>query len=349
MDKEEVRDFLRENTEYIERILESFGCHHIKTIPNKRVQSARKEGDNPTSIQIKLNKYLSTVFYTDNKYSQYEIKDIFSLVQFLNNECTLGESIQYICKICNLKYDKNIKKQSLSNSYQFLKHYKRSLSKENRLELYEEDIELLDESFKTRFIRDTCKLFYDDGIYEDTQDKFYVSYDILDNRVVFPIRNDIGDILTFKGRTCCEDYKTKGIPKYYYYYPYYGEFYLFGLFENYYDILNADEVIIFEAEKSVMQLDSMGIYNSLALSKKVISPFQLNKILKLGKSVCLAFDKDVSLEDIYIECRKFKGLCKVYYIYDYDNLLKDKDSPSDNSYDIFNKLYTEYKFEYKGE
>ena len=348
MNKDEIKLYLRDNPEYIENILESLGCHHIKTIPNKRVQSARQEGDNPTSVQVKLNDSLSTVIHTQNEFNKFEIKDIYTLIQFMK-DCTFGEAIDHICRICNLEYDKNIKKQNYSNSYQFLKKYKRSVNKESVLEDYESNAEILDESFKYRFIRDTCKLFYDDGIYEDTQDKFYVSYDILDNRVVFPIRNDEGKILTFKGRTCDKDYKEKGIPKYLSYYPYHGECYLFGLYENYFDILSSNDVIVGEAEKFVMQLDSMGINNTVGLSKKVISPYQLNKLLKLGKDIVLAFDKGVSLEDIYIECRKFKNLCNVYYIYDYDNLLKNKESPSDKGYEIFNKLYTEYKFKYKGE
>jgi len=348
LNKDEIKLYLRDNPEYIENVLESLGCHHIKIIPNKRVQSAREDGDNPTSVQVKLNDTLSSVIHTKNDFNKYEYKDIYTLVQYMK-DCDFTEAIAHICKVCDIEYDKNIKKQTYSNSYQFLKQFKRSINKENILENYENEAETLDESFKYRFIRDTCKLFYDDGIYKDTQDKFWVSYDVLDNRVVFPIRNDDGKILTFKGRTCDKDWKIKGIAKYLSYYPYHAECYLFGLYENYFDILSANEIIVGEAEKFVMQLDSMGINNALGLSKKIISPYQLNKLLKLGKDIVLAFDKGVSLEDIYIECRKFKGLCNVYYIYDCDNLLKDKESPSDKGYEIFNKLYTEYKFKYKGE
>jgi len=348
LDKSELKIYLKDNPEYIENVLESIGCHHIKIIPNKRVQSALEDGDNQTSVQVKLNDTLSTVVHTRSEFQKYEIKDIFSLVQFIK-DYTLGEAIQHICKVCGLKYSNNVKKQNVSTSYQFLKKFKRSLNKEARLEEYESETKILNESFKERFIRNTCKLFYDDGISEKTQDKFEVSFDVLDNRVVFPIRNDEGGILTFKGRTCDIDYKIKGIPKYISYYSYYAEFYLFGLYENYFDILNSEDVIIGEAEKFVMQLDSMGIHNSVSLSKKIISPYQLNKLLKLGKDIVLAFDKGVSLEDIYIECRKFKGLCNVYYIYDYDDLLSNKQSPTDRGFEIFNKLYTEYKFKYKGE
>lgn len=348
MDKNELKSFLKDNPKYIENVLEEIGCHHIKTIADKRVQSALPDGDNSTSIQIKLNDTLSTTVYTRNEFKQYEIQDIFSLVQYIK-EYTLGESIQYICKICGLRYTKNTKQHNHSNSYQFIKAFKKSIDKENRFNNYEDDANILDESFKFRFIRETCKLFYDDNIDESTQDKFYVSYDILDNRVVFPIRNDEGNILTFKGRTCDEDYKIKGIPKYLSYYPYRAEYYLFGIYENWFEIMTAKELIVVEAEKSVMQLDSMEINNCVAISKKSISPMQINKLLKLGKDIVLCFDKDVQLNEIYIECRKFRELCNVYYVYDYDDLLIGKQSPSDCGYEIFNKLINEYKFKYNGE
>lgn len=76
---------------------------------------------------------------------------------------------------------------------------------------------------------------------------------------------------------------------------------------------------------------------------------QIKKILRLGKPITLAFDKDVVLEDIFIECRKFKGLIDVYYIYDTLGLLIKKESPMDKGIDIFNQLREQCKFKYKGE
>jgi len=346
LNKDEIKEFLRDNPTQIEKILEDLGCNRIKTIPNKRVQSTRPpDGDNPTSLQVKLNKSLSSVIHTNNEYNKQEYKDIFSLIEYLQG-CKFNQAISYVCKICNLKYDGIDTKQERSSSYDFLKQFKRSISKKQSNLYYEESI--LNETFIERFIRNECKLFSDDGINELTQNKFGVSYDILDNRVVFPIRNDDGKLLTFKGRTLEENFKIRGIPKYYYYYPYHGEYYLYGLYENYFDILSADEVFVGEAEKFVMQLDSMEINNCLAVSKHSISPIQLNKLLKLGKDIVLTFDKDITLEEIFIECKKFKGLCNVYYIYDNLDLLEKKQSPSDKGKEVFMQLYNNCKFKYEG-
>lgn len=348
MNKDEIKIHLKDNPELIVDILEELGCQKVKIIPNKRVQSTQpnndKIHDNPTSLQVKLNDSLSTIIYTDNEFENQEIKDIFTLIQFTKS-CTFTEAINFICNICKIEFKGIVKKGEKSNSYEFLKQFKRSMNK--NINTYEETI--YNESFKERFIRKDCKLFYDDGVNSKSQEKFYVCYDILDNRIVFPIRNYDGKIVSFKGRSNDKDYIIKGIPKFIYYYPIIAMYYLYGYYENYYDILNSDEVIVGEAEKFVQQLDSMGIHNALSLSKKVISPPQLERLIKLHKDIVLVFDKGVSLEEIFIECRKFGGLCNVYYLYDKDNLLKNKESPTDRGFKVYNKLYTEYKFKYKGE
>lgn len=348
MNKDEIKVYLKDNPELIVDILEELGCLKIKIIPNKRVQSTQSNNDekhdNPTSVQVKLNDSLSTIVHTNNEFENQEIKDIFTLIQFVKSY-TFTEAINFVCNICKIEFKGAVKKGKKSNSYEFLKQFKRSVNK--NINTYEETI--YDESFKERFIRKDCKLFYDDGVYSETQDKFGVSYDILDNRIVFPIRNYEGKIVSFKGRINSEDYKINGIPKFIYYYPIDSRQYLYGYYENYYDIMLSEDVIVGESEKFVQQLDSMDIHNALSISKKVISEEQLNKLIRLHKDIVLAFDKDVTLENIFIECRKFKGLCNVYYIYDKDNLLKGKESPTDRGLDIFNRLYAGYKFKYKGE
>lgn len=344
MNKDELKIYLKDNPIHIKEILESLSCHHVR-ISSKRISSALPDGDNLTSINIKLNDSLSTTVYTRKEFENYEVQDFLSLVQFLK-ECSLNEAIGLICKSCNIEYNTHEKKSVKSNSYDFLKQYKRSLNKTNYIEEYEEIP--IDEDIKYRFVQCACELFLDDNIDYDSQYKFGVCYDVLDNRVVFPIRSDKdGSIITFKGRTNDDEYKQKGIPKYLYYYPFKGEFYLYGLWENYYDILNSDDIIVCEAEKSVQQADSFGVNNIVAISKKTLSQYQVHKLIKLGKNVVLMFDKDVTLEEIYCECRKFRGLVNVYYVIDNIEILHNKQSPFDCGYEVFNRLYTECKYKFE--
>ena len=82
MDKSELKIYKKDNPEYIRGVLEGLGCHHIKIVTNKRVQSSLPDGDNPTSIHIKLNDNLSTKIYTRNEFNNYETKDFITLVQY---------------------------------------------------------------------------------------------------------------------------------------------------------------------------------------------------------------------------------------------------------------------------
>lgn len=348
MDKESIKKHLKDNPIKIQEILESLGCTYIK-IGSKRVSCCNPEegSDNKGAISIKLNDSLSTSDYTRPTFQQVsQYTDFFSLIQFIE-ECTLSEAINYVCQMCGFKYTSSLKGGKRSSSYDFLKKYKRSLNKTNKFENIEEVI--LDERFTERFIRCTCDLFLQDGINEKTQEKFGVSFDTLDNRVVFPIRNYNGKLLSFKGRTNDKDFRIKGIPKYFYYYPICAEYYLYGYYENYYDLLDAKEIYVGEAEKFVLQLDSMGVNNCVGVSKKVISSYQVMQLLKLGKPIVIMFDKDVTLEEILNECAKFKGLIDVYYVIDENNLLSGKESPTDRGSDIFNRLLeNKKKYEWGG-
>lgn len=349
MDSKQIKEYLLDNPEYIKIILEDLGCDKVKIVENKRVQSTRPNNygneyhDNSTSLQVKLNSNLSSTIHTDLDFNKNNDADFFDLIQYLK-QCKFNKALSYICNICGLKYSYNVKDNNISDGYNFIHKFKRK--KEKRKEnVIEEDY--LDEYYLTRFIREECSEFTNDGINRKTQDKFKVSYDVLDNRVVFPIRDELGNLLSFKGRTLEKDFKIMGIPKYIYYYPYIGERHLFGYYENYFDIISSNEIFIFESEKSIMQCDSMGINNCLAISKKRICPIQLNKLLRLGKTIVLALDKDVTIEEINMIGRQFKGLLKVEYIYDSLNLLDKKDSPSDKGLEIFNILNKECRYEFK--
>lgn len=341
MDKDQIKEFLLNNVDKIEDILEDIGCNHIKTIKDKRVQCSLPDGDNPTSLQIFLNNCLNAKIYTRNEFENYEIKDLYSAIQFIK-ECSLNEAINIICKVCDIQYSYSNKKELRSSSYDFLKQYKRSIKKE---EYVEEEI-VLPESFLGRFVREDCSLFLDDGVDSAAQSKFNVSYCVLEDRVVFPIRSDEGKLLSFKGRINTKDWKTLGLNKFISYYPCSNNNYLFGLYENYFDIIGTDEIFITEAEKGTMQLSSMGINNAVAINKKIISDIQVKKLLKLGKSIVLCLDKDVSKEEVLMELKKFSGLCRTFYIFDTLNLLKPKQSPVDCGREVWDELNENCKFEY---
>lgn len=337
MDKNEIKQHLLENPHKIERILAELGCKNIKTISNRYIACSRpdKEADNRGAVNVRLNNSLTVKIYTKNDFeNKYEYNDIYALVQY-TKDCDLPSAIKFIANVIGVKINFNSKPKERSNSADFLRQFKRKKTILENIKEYPISYKMSD-----RFVLGHNTTFINEGINSETHDKFSIGYDIVDNRVVFPIRNDIGDILTFKGRTLNKQYKILGTPKYLYYSSCFdARRYLFGLYENKKYIDEANDLIIVEAEKGVMQCDSFGVKNVVSTSKKKISEEQVRKILKIGKPVVLAFDKDVTLEEIKGECRRFKRLIDVYYMWDEDDLLCGKESPSDKGYKIWNKLY----------
>jgi hypothetical protein len=66
--------------------------------------------------------------------------------------------------------------------------------------------------------KDKLKVWYDEGIPFDIMNKYQVRYDPFSNRIVFPIRDNNGEIINVKGRTLDIDYKAKKIRKYTHFY-----------------------------------------------------------------------------------------------------------------------------------
>ena len=334
MNKDELKVYLSENKTLIMEVLEDLGFKSIKSVgdryivcgfPNKR----RKDG-----INVRLNPNLTVKIWSENT----NIKDFYDLVKE-TLKCDFPTSLNYIANIVGIKLT-NSKSRKIDlfkiKPKREKKKYERAVNKALR--------------YKTedRFIREDCELFLIDGIDSKTQELFEVSFDSCDGRIVFPIKDYEGNILTFKGRTIVENYDSKGIAKYLYYNSFDGRKYLYGYFENFWYIDEAEDVIIPEAEKGVQQLCSMKIRNAVSTSKKCISWEQREELILLGKSITIAFDKDVSYEEIISECKKFDNRIEVYYIWDKDNLLKGKESPMDKGIEVFNLLYTKYRFKYEG-
>jgi hypothetical protein len=72
---------------------------------------------------------------------------------------------------------------------------------------------------------------------------------------------------------------------------------------------------------------------------------QVEKITRLNAEVIVAFDKDVTEEEILKECSKFMDCVDVYYIWDRDNLLQGKASPMDDGR-LFQRLINNNKYSY---
>lgn len=110
--------------------------------------------------------------------------------------------------------------------------------------------------------------------------------------------------------------------------------------------------IIAEAEKSVLLDDGFygDLSNTVACCGSNINKYQIALLTRLGvNEIVIALDKEYT--DSYstkgreykkkIEgiCDKYKSLASFSYIWDYDNLLEEKDAPFDKGKETFEYLF----------
>ncbi len=298
------------------------------------------DGETGTSVQVILNEFLPTYVHSRGGYDDYEIKDIISFVRFIL-KCNFKTAISWLCRELDIEYDESkIIIRNQSETIECLNQYKRR----NSIKAYNKPI---NECLLNKYPKYIVKEWLDEGISEDIQAKFGIRIDEKRCRWLIPIRDRDGKLVAIKGRTYLPNYKELDIPKYIYYkenkdIKYFNNI-LFGLNHNYENIKRLKEVIIVEGEKTVMKASSMGFDNVVAISGHDINRNIKKEILKLQVDVVLALDKDVTMSEIIKEGRKLSMFANVYYIFDKNNLLSDKDSPFDKGFPIWLQLYDERK------
>lgn len=200
-----------------------------------------------------------------------------------------------------------------------------------------------------------------EGISSKTQRKFNIRFNIEHNFIIIPQLNEYGQLVGVRRRALNEfDIEHSGKYK-----PVFasGRWYnadsstiLYGLFENKDNIKRSKKAIIFEAEKSVMQLDTFynGTAPAVALFGSNMSSYQANLLRKLGvEELVVALDKEYQDEHSYktylkVLTKKFKIFQPFFTITfvldDFNSSLLDyKDSPSDKGKETFEKLFRKRK------
>ena len=188
------------------------------------------------------------------------------------------------------------------------------------------------------FDEEGLKPWLDEGISISSLRKFEVRYDASTNSILFPIKDEHGNILVIKARLLDQRKLDRGVPKYSCLSKWGSNDTLYGLFENRQAILDNKEVIIFEGEKSVMKCDSWGIGNAVAALTSHLNEAQIRILIGLGVNVVIAFDKGV---DVWADTniRKLRHFTKVSAIIDAKNLIQEKSAPVDAGKDVYTELY----------
>ena len=316
-------------------VLEELKCHHIKYHSNKGYYTAcNPDGDNKSAVLVYDNEYLTVKNFTRDLLKYDAFPDILTLIKFYK-KMDFRKSVKWLHKILGIKYSANM--QSSEETQDPLRIFK-SLYKYKKNSI---EYKILNENLLTDFYPYVHKDFAAEGILKNTIKKFQLGYSYEAQGTIIPIRYWLdGSLIGIIRRTSVDNYDMFDIPKYFPIKPYLKSGNIYGLWENYQSIQDMGYCVVFEAQKSVLKRDSLKDYTATAICGHDISEDQVRILCGLNlKEIVIAFDKDVSLNEIRHQCEKFYGIRNISYIYDTDNLLGDKDSPADKGQYIYQTLF----------
>jgi len=252
-----------------------------------------------------------------------------------------NSAVEMLSKITGIQI-KNLKK---SSSFDFFKKIKRIKTKKTKKVMTRN---LLDITELDKYSHEYPQEWLDEGITPEAMDRYNIRIDPSSNRICYPIWTADGEnIITMKGRTRYKNFKDMNIPKYISFQKMGTMDTFVGLKENYPNIIDRNEVVIFEGIKSVMKAFSWGFGHSISAETSVLNNEQVKLLLKIrAKNIVIAFDSDVPYKKIVNNVHILRKFANVYIIYDRDRLLgkpEDKMSPVDKGQEIWEQLYNDKK------
>lgn len=337
MEIKQLKELLINDITKIKEILIAIGCDRIVEHSNEYRCAKNINDTNPTRVVVKFNENI-----TSRIYDLVPIKgDIFTLIMELK-KCSLSNAINLCCSILgiknksdNWKTKEKVRKKAFGGFYS-------SIKKNNKFEM---NISNYDDSILNNYINKGNARFKDDGIEYDIQTEFNIMFDIMTNRIVVPWRNLNGLIVGIMGRfnesaEYCTQYNiSKWLPLPNLNFP--KSQLIYGLYQNYKYILQSGVIYIGESEKFVLQSASFGVRNTGAIGSHDISPKQREILLSLGVDIVTCMDNDIPDEFNAEQCKRLKSHShlvggKVGFAM-VDGILKNKESPTDNGIEIWNK------------
>lgn len=326
MDVQELKNYIYEN-KYVEQILDSIGCHHIKYHPSNEYWScANADGDNNGAIVIYDNEFLMCMNYTRQMVKGNRNTDLIDLVCYTKH-LTFPQGLKFICEEIGISYYHDFE-EDIPESFRILQMI--ADMNTNITEEKEKPLTPINEHILSYYKPYVNDIFHEDNIDYKTQREFEIGFDEETNRYTIPIRSEIGDLVGVKGR-----YFYREVPenenKYIYLEPCSKSKILYGLHKTIEYIKNKGVVYVFESEKAVMQLWSYGYKNAVSTGGKTISRHQVELLVRLGVKIIFCFDKDVEKSEYENIALMFPDNIPLFYMFDEDNLLDGHKSPSDDS------------------
>lgn len=328
MNATQVKDKLINDSDSVIKILEACGFHYVDFNEDKNeIRCAFDEGYNPTSILVNMDNMMS------HDFGRNVSGDIFTLIEKKLN-VSFKQAFKTVCNILGITNSGVIPEQRKLFGGRYAKM--QSITTEDELIYDEGHMEKwYVKSFNDRFLKD--------GISLAVQFRYDLHYDLLSHRIIVPYYTENGLVGTtgrYNG-----NYEEDGVPKWLATDKFKKGRYLYGLYQNRNEIMRRSLVIVGESEKFVMQLSTMGYDYGVSTGGKNITDYQAGQLKHLAKTIILAFDEDVTEEELIEQCNKIKsGLfsnVRVGYILDKEGVILKKGSkasPTDFGKDSFNYL-----------
>ena len=282
--------------------------------------------------------------------------DIISLTQtrlsLLKQPCSFLDACQFILDTTNINPDSinRVKKEGHVYDWSNLERFIRVRKYGNQLSEY------------NRNIIDTLPPLYpqawiDEGISEETMDKYQIRYYERCNQTVIPCFDDEARLVGVRVRNWDKDRVEQA--KYMPLVTLDGQCYKFNTNQVFYginynkpEIERTGKVIIVESEKAVMKLDTyMGRHNiALGMYGSNLGIQRRNQLLKMGvNTVSYVVDNDfIGQDDEFFEqwrekirhfIKLWDGFCRVEIVWDNLGLLGPKENATDRTKEIWEQLW----------
>lgn len=301
-------------------------------------------------------------YYKESKtfmcFTHCGVTDILAIVSEVK-DLNLPQSINYICTllgISDMKYGFTDESITVIPDWSFINSYNiRRKSFNNTVK----DISILNKNKLNMFQSIYTKDWIDDGISKEVMSTYNILYSTLRQSIIIPHFNIDGNLIGIRQRSTLQEdidmfgkYTPFNIGKNMYNHPL-GQN-LYGININKDTIRRKHKVMIVESEKGVLQVATMfGVENNFTLALcgcAKISLAQIRLLLKLEvDEVIIALDRQYEAIDseeysTWVKHLKEKIInpllpyFKVYVIWDTDNILKYKESPTDTTKENLLKL-----------
>ena len=282
--------------------------------------------------------------------------DIISLTQtrlaLLKQPCSFLDACQFILDTTNINSDSisRVKKEGHVYDWSNLERFIRVRKYGNQLSEY------------NRNIIDTLPPLYpqawiDEGISEETMDKYQIRYYERCNQTVIPCFDDEARLVGVRVRNWDKDRVEQA--KYMPLVTLDGQCYKFNTNQVFYginynkpEIERTGKVIIVESEKAVMKLDTyMGRHNiALGMYGSNLGIQRRNQLLKMGvNTVSYVVDNDfIGQDDEFFEqwrekirhfIKLWDGFCRVEIVWDNLGLLGPKENATDRTKEVWEQLW----------